>query len=132
PAYFARCGTPDTIDSLRRHNCLTATFDPCVIWHFKADGKEVEIQPHGCWTSNSGSALVSAAVEGMGVCRLPELYVRPYIETGKLQPILEEFRSDPLPVWMVYPNTRYTPAKVRVFIDYFCANIERLTQSSVA
>ena len=42
--------------------------------------------------------------------------------------ILCEHRSDPLPVWMVYPNARYTPAKVRLFIDYFCENIERLTQ----
>ena len=43
-------------------------------------------------------------------------------------PILEEFRSEPLPVWMVYPNARYTPAKVRLFIDYFCENIERLSK----
>ncbi len=67
-------------------------------------------------------------MEGVGICRLPELYVRDFIESGQLVPILEEFRSDPLPVWMVYPNARYTPAKVRLFIDYFCENIERLAQ----
>lgn len=129
PAYFSRCGIPDTIESLSQHNCLVATFEPCAIWRFKVEGKDVTLQPKGCWQSNSGSALVSAAVEGMGICRLPELYVRPYIETGRLIPIFESFRSDTLAVWMVYPNTRYTPAKVRMFIDYFSANIERLTQT---
>jgi hypothetical protein len=29
---------------------------------------------------------------------------------------------------MVYPNARCVPAKVRLFIDYFCDNIGRLAQ----
>ena len=39
------------------------------------------------------------------------------LKSGALIPILEEFRSEPLPVWMVYPNSRYVPAKVRLFLD---------------
>lgn len=128
PQYFARHGTPKCIEDLRRHNCLVATFDPCATWHFKIDGKDVPIDLQGNWRSNSGSALVTAALEGVGICRLPELYVRDFIASGQLAPILEEFRSSPLAVWMVYPGSRYTPAKVRLFIDYFCENIGRLAQ----
>jgi DNA-binding transcriptional LysR family regulator len=128
PRYFAKRGTPRTIEELRQHNCLVATFDPCATWHFKVNGQDVPIDLQGNWRSNSGSALITAAVEGVGVCRLPELYVRDFLNSGRLVPILEEFRSDPLPVWMVYPNARYVPAKVRLFIDYFCENIGRLSQ----
>jgi DNA-binding transcriptional LysR family regulator len=128
PEYFAQHGTPRSIDDLRGHNCLVATFDPCATWHFKVDGKDIAVDLQGNWRSNSGSALVTAAVEGVGICRLPELYVREFLESGQLVEILGEYHSDPLPVWMVYPNARYTPAKVRLFIDYFCENIERLTQ----
>jgi DNA-binding transcriptional LysR family regulator len=128
PRYFAKRGMPHTIADLHQHNCLVATFDPCATWHFKVDGRDVPIDLQGNWRSNSGSALITAAVEGVGVCRLPELYVRDFLNTGRLVPVLEEFRSDPLPVWMVYPNARYVPAKVRLFIDYFCENIERLSQ----
>ncbi len=128
PDYFAQHGKPSGIEDLRRHNCLVATFDPCATWHFKVDGKDVPVDLQGNWRSNSGSALVTAAVEAVGICRLPDLYVRDFIESGQLVPILEDFRSDPLPVWMVYPSARYTPAKVRLFIDYFCENIERLTR----
>jgi DNA-binding transcriptional LysR family regulator len=128
PGYFAQHGMPRTIDELRSHNCLVATFEPCTTWHFKVDGRDVAIDLHGNWRSNSGSALVTAAVEGVGICRLPELYVRDHLRSGALVEILADFRSDPLPVWMVYPSSRYTPAKVRIFIDYFCENIERITR----
>jgi DNA-binding transcriptional LysR family regulator len=128
PAYFRRHRQPTNVDDLRDHNCIVATFDPCASWHFKVDGKDIAIDLQGNWRSNSGSALVTAAVEGVGVCRLPELYVREFLESGELVETLRDYRSDPLPVWMVYPNARYTPAKVRLFIDYFCENIERLTR----
>ncbi|MBS0419405.1 MAG: LysR family transcriptional regulator [Proteobacteria bacterium] len=128
PEYFAKHGRPETIEDLRQHNCIVATFDPCTTWHFKVDGRDIPIDLQGNWRSNSGSALVTAAAEGVGICRLPLLYVRDFLNSGRLIAVLEEFRSDPLPVWMVYPNARYVPAKVRFFIDYFCDNIERLAQ----
>ncbi len=128
PHYLAKHGTPRTVDDLKDHNCIVATFDPCATWHFKVDGRDIPVNLQGNWRSNSGSALITAAVEGVGICRLPVLYVRDYLRSGQLVPILEDFRSDPLPVWMVYPNARYVPAKVRLFIDYFCDNIERLSQ----
>ena len=105
-----------------------ATFDPCATWHFKVDGRDIPVDLQGNWRSNSGSALLTAAVEGVGICRLPLLYVRDFLKSGQLVPVLEQFRSDALPVWMVYPNARCVPAKVRLFIDYFCDNIGRLAQ----
>jgi DNA-binding transcriptional LysR family regulator len=128
PSYFRKRGTPQTIDDLRQHNCLVATFDPCATWHFKVGGQDIPVDLQGNWRSNSGSALITAAVEGVGICRLPELYVRDFLKSGALVAILEESRSEPLPVWMVYPNARYVPAKVRLFIDYFCENIGRLSK----
>src|SRR5690606_19832239 len=92
PAYFARHGVPREIEDLKEHNCLAATFEPCAVWRFKVEGKEVAFRPQGSWTSNNGSALVSAAVAGMGICRLPELYLRPHLQSGKLMPIFEDFR----------------------------------------
>jgi len=129
PLYFAKRGYPTAIGQLKEHNCLRAAFDPCASWRFKVDGQCQEIQPVGSWMSNSGPALVNAALEGVGMCRLPEIYVRSHLKAGRLVAVLEEFRSDPLPVWMVYSGSRYTPAKVRMFIDYFRDNIKRLTDT---
>lgn len=128
PAYFAKWGTPHSIEDLRRHNCLVATFDPCSTWSFRIDGRNVQVDLEGNWRSNNGSALITAALEGVGICRLPVLYVRDHLASGRLVPVLEDYRSDPLPVWMVYPNARYVPAKVRLFIDHFCDNMQRWSQ----
>lgn len=130
PQYFAKFGRPASIEELKGHNCLVATFGPCAIWRFKVGEQTIEVDPRGNWRSNSGSALITAAVEGLGICRLPLLYVRDYLDAGHLEPILEEHRSDPLPVWMVYPNARYVAPKVRLFIDYFCNNIDRIAQGA--
>lgn len=127
PAYLRKHGVPHVVDDLRRHNCVVATFEPCATWHFDVNGRDTEIDLKGNWRSNSGSALVTAAVEGVGICRLPELYVREYLRSGRLVPLLQEFASEPLPVWFVYPSARYTPAKVKLFVEYFAEHVARLT-----
>lgn len=119
PAYLAEFGTPETIEDLHNHNCLVATFDPCTPWYFRDERGQVRVDLAGNWRSNNGSSLMTAALEGIGICRLPELYVRPLLRCGALVPLLEAYRAEPMPVWMVYPGTRHVPAKVRLFIDYF-------------
>ena len=126
PGYFDEHGYPQDIDDLEQHNCLIATFEPCTTWHFKVGKKVVDVELQGNWRSNNASALITASREGLGICRLPELYVKPYLLDGSLVSIFDEYRYGDFPVWLVYPNTRYVSAKVRMFIDYFSDNIEAI------
>jgi DNA-binding transcriptional LysR family regulator len=130
PRYFAEQGLPEGIEDLQRHNCLVATFDPCATWRFRVDGKIIDVDLEGNWRSNNASALIAAAVEGLGICRLPELYVRDHLEAGRLTSIFDRYQYNVFPVWLVYPHTRYVSAKVRMFIDYLCANIDTLAGKS--
>ena len=127
PEYFARNGMPRRIEDLKRHNCLVATFDPCTTWRFRADGRIIDVDLEGNWRSNNASALTTAAVEGLGICRLPQLYLRDHLRAGRLVAVFDEYQYEAFPVWLVYPGTRYVPAKVRMFIDYLCENIDALT-----
>jgi DNA-binding transcriptional LysR family regulator len=119
PAYFTRMGWPHTVNDLRRHNCLVSDFEFCTTWHFKTPGGRVDIDLEGTWRSNNGQALMHAALQGLGLCRLPLPYVHEHVAAGRLLTVLDEFRDDPFPVWLLYPNTRYVSAKVRLFIDFF-------------
>ena len=38
-------------------------------------------------------------------------------KSGELKYVLEEFESEPLPVHVVYPQTKLTSAAVRTFVD---------------
>ncbi len=128
PDYFKEHGKPEKIEDLLQHNCLVATFDPCTTWHFKIGKQTVDVDLQGSWRSNNASALITASKQGLGICRLPELYLRDYLKSGELISIFEEYRYDYFPVWLVYPNTRYVSAKVRMFIDFFTDNIIELSE----
>lgn len=132
PAYFEAHGKPGTPDELRDHSCLVANFEPCATWRFRIGGHNVDIDLEGNWRSNNASALITACVQGLGISRLPELYVREYLRRGELVSILNAYQSDPLPVWLVYPNTRFVSTKVRMFIDFFAEKIEAYTAPSQA
>ncbi len=119
PSYFRRRGRPREIADLRNHNCLVSDFEFCTTWHFKTPDGPVDIDLEGTWRSNNGQALMFAALQGLGLCRLPLPYVSEHIALGKLETVLDQFRDDPFPVWLLYPNTRYVSAKVRLFIDFF-------------
>lgn len=127
PRYFLERGKPQKIEDLKRHNCLVATFDPCATWRFRVAGQIVDIDLEGNWRSNNASALTAAAVESLGICRLPELYLRDHLQSGRLVTIFDQYQYDVFPVWLVYPNTRYVPAKVRLFIDYLLEHLQALT-----
>ena len=129
PKYLAKHGKPSAIEHLKEHNCLVATFDPCATWRFRKGQQTVAVELQGSWRSNNASALIAAALEGVGICRLPELYVRSFLRNKQLVPILEKYRSAPLAVWMLYPNTRIVPYRARAFIDYFCDRMPKLAGS---
>lgn len=42
----------------------------------------------------------------------------PLIQQGRLEIVLPEWTSDPLPVHVVYPQNRHLSAKVRVFVEW--------------
>lgn len=120
PAYLARCGTPQSIPDLDGHECL---FGSGTTWHFQTDGKEQLYQPRGRWRCNSGDAVASAALEGFGICQLPEFYVRGALERGELVSLLDAFRAEEEPIWAVYPQRRHLLPKVRLLVDRLKADL---------
>jgi DNA-binding transcriptional LysR family regulator len=119
PEYIRRHGAPREIEDLKHHNCLVSEFELCTTWRFKRGDSYVDIDLDGTWRSNNGQALLSAALQGLGICRLPLLYVLEYLNERRLVTLLDEYRAGPVVIWVLYPNTRYVPAKVRLFIDFY-------------
>lgn len=121
PAYLDAAGSPGRIDDLDAHQCLIGTG---ATWHFVEDGQSRAYTPRGRWRCNSGTAIVDAALAGMGVCQLPAFYVRQHINAGRLRPVLAACRSAPEPVWIVYPQRRHLLLKVRNLADRLEAELQ--------
>jgi len=115
PAYLSTHGEPLTPNALEKHNCLQSMNN---YWYFQEKGKPHNIRLSGNLRSNSGQALLDAALKGLGIVQLPGDYVCSYIESGQLIVLLEEYRAPDEGVWALYPHNRHLSPKVRMLLDY--------------
>lgn len=118
PVYLNRAGKPVVPEDLTQHNCLISTLEPCSHWKFHAGSQDKQYSLKGTWVSSSGPVLIAAALQGIGIVWLPEVYLREHVNAGRLVELLSEYQANPMDVWCVYPARRQTSAKVRLFIDY--------------
>lgn len=118
--YLQRAGQPATPDDLDRHQCVVGTAST---WLFRDAGGVRSFRARGRWRCNGGDSVVEATLAGLGLCHLPEFYVRRHVKAGTLVPVLEVYRRDDEPVWAVYPRQRHPLPKVRFLIDHLRANL---------
>ncbi|MBR0558107.1 LysR family transcriptional regulator [Ciceribacter sp. L1K23] len=85
------------------------------------DGGGVSVAVNGPIEVNSPQATLRGARAGLGVAMIPDFIGRPYVESGELVPLLEDFLPNDRGIYAVYPHRRYLPAKVRSFVDYLHA-----------
>jgi DNA-binding transcriptional LysR family regulator len=123
PTYIQRHGAPSRLEDLAHHACLRGLAD---VWSFTRDGQSYLHRPHGPFRCNSGYSVLQAALSHLGLCQLPDFYVRPYSSRGELLELLAEHRPEDEGVWAVYPDRRHLPAKVKVVIERLHAALSRL------
>lgn len=124
PAYLARHGWPTTLADLRNHECLTVP--GTTHWSFDRDGRAVREAVRGRFVADSIDALHQAAIEGLGIVLLSEWNVQEDVSAGRLVAI--RIAGAVVPdrgVWAVLPTRRFTPPKVRIFLDALTHHLSR-------
>ena len=123
PAYLDRRGRPGHPRDLLDHACLRGRFASGAMtpWEFERDGEIVRVDPAGPLIVRVGAATdlaVDAAVGGSGIVHLFEDWLRPYLDSGVLEPVLEPWWQRFSGPFLYYPGRRYLPAPLRAFIDF--------------
>ncbi|NTX04474.1 LysR family transcriptional regulator [Myxococcus sp. CA040A] len=85
---------------------------------FLRDGERLEVQGRSLLTLNETNAYLAAGLAGLGVMFAPRFVVEPYIATGELVQVLEDWRPEARPLFLVYPPARQRGAGSRVFIEW--------------
>jgi LysR family transcriptional regulator, regulator for bpeEF and oprC len=133
PRYFAKFGKPKRLDDLTEHNCLAFTFRETRLardWHFLQEGVEKTLPPKGNISFSDGAAVCDAACAGYGLAQLQDYFVDSAIAQGKLVSVLDRFKPNIEPIWLVYPQTRHLTPTVRAFVDFMAAQFRsRQTRS---
>jgi DNA-binding transcriptional LysR family regulator len=87
-------------------------------WEFEENGVPFDIAVEPQITTNDLRLMISSAVSGGGITFAPEETFRPYLESGELVPLLQEFLP-PFPGFFLYfPSRRNMPPKLRALIDH--------------
>ena len=120
PSYLERFGEPREPEELAKHHCLSYEYLPTRnVWTFRdPKGGERSVRIGGPVHSNNGRFLVGLAAQGIGISREPDFISAPDVRAGRLKPILRQFESPPLPIYVVYPSRRHLSAKVRAFAEF--------------
>ena len=123
PAYLARRGRPTHPRDLLEHACLRGRFTSGAMpaWEFERAGEVVKIEPTGPLIVRLGAATdlaVDAAVAGTGVIQLFEDWLRPLLDSGALEPVLQPWWVSFTGPFLYYPSRRYLPAPLRAFVDF--------------
>jgi len=122
PAYLARRGVPEHPRDLLQHACLRGKFLSGAIhaWEFERDGQTLSVEPNGplIITPTAADLAVSAAVAGHGLIYLFEEWLQPYLTSGQLQPVLEDWWPRFPGPFLYYSGRRHLPAPLRAFIAF--------------
>jgi DNA-binding transcriptional LysR family regulator len=130
PAYLDRRGRPEHPRDLLQHACLLGRFSSGAMagWEFERDGEVVRVDPTGPLLVSVGAGTdlaVEAAIAGAGVISLFEDWLRPHLDRGVLEPVLEPWWQRFSGPFLYYPGRRLVPAPLRAFIDFIKASAER-------
>lgn len=123
PDYLAQAGTPShprELEDARHHivGFLSARTGKTYPIEMRRDGEQVDVQGRYLLAIDDGNGYLAAGLAGLGVLWLPDYMARPHVERGELLPLLDDWRIDPMPMYVAFPPNRYVSTRLRVFMDW--------------
>jgi len=120
PAYFARRQPPRTPDDLGRHSCVQyrrAADGTMFEWAFERHGKARRVSVDGRVIVNDTNLAVRAAADGLGIAYAAEAVADPFLRSGQLVRVLEDWTPAFEGFFLYYPGHRQVPVALRALID---------------
>jgi DNA-binding transcriptional LysR family regulator len=123
PGYLDLHGRPRHPRDLLEHACLRGRFASGAMnpWEFERAGEIVKVDPGGPLIVRNGAAAdlaVECAIAGSGVITLFEDWLRPHLDSGALEAVLEPWWQKFTGPFLYYPSRRQLPAPLRAFVDF--------------
>jgi DNA-binding transcriptional LysR family regulator len=120
PLYFAQRRAPRTPDDLAGHCCVQyrrAADGAMFEWPFERDGKPRRISVDGRVMVNDTDLAIRAAVDGLGMAYATEALAEPFLRSGQLVRVLEDWSPAFDGFFLYYPGHRQVPVALRALID---------------
>ncbi|MGN7742967.1 LysR family transcriptional regulator [Pseudomonas sp. 22526] len=118
PAYLREHPTPQRVEELSQHNCLTHSYFGKSLWHFEQDGEQISVPVQGNISANDASTLLRATMAGAGVSMLPTYQAWVYIHSGELVRLLPQAEPRKMNMYAVYASRKHMPVALRSMLDF--------------
>lgn len=131
PIYEARyvvCGTPELVkqcavdpSELNPHRCLGLLIEGRtnqVDWRLAKEDQSVIVRPSGSLNFNSSDALVTAALNGVGLICVLDVFANRHLVAGELVEAYGGWTTSTKVFYAVTSKMRVPSIKIRVFIDF--------------
>lgn len=136
PIYLERVGLPRHPSELETGHFsvgyLNAQTGQVMPPEFKRGEEVLDISARYIVSFNDARSYVGAAIAGMGIVQSPTFIVHDAVKRGDLVPVLQDWERDPLPLYVVYPQTRHVSNRVRVFVDWLTKRLSHLERDPPA
>lgn len=127
PAFIAIHGLPESPEALENFACLgfsNYAFWP--EWKLRQGDQFCTVRPEGPYVTDNSEAMLSAAIDGVGIALAADWLAGPAIRQGKLVEVLPGWVGDlEGGIYAMMPPGRLVPAKTRLFVDEMTAAVRR-------
>lgn len=129
PEYFKRRRKPSTPAELKDHNCIIETYlsRPS---EWRLSKNQTITVSRGPLTSNSVRMTREAILAGMGIAFLPKIFLAEDLAAKRLVPVLTNYVTERLPLYIMFPRGHYVLAKVKAFVDFMTTAINEKSESA--
>lgn len=121
---YVCCATPEFLKQsgpIREPEQLKSL--PCISlpywknWLFTQNGSTREIDTNALMQLSDNDAIKQATLASMGVSRLPSYIINNELKSGALVPLFTEIAADSREVYLLYPQTKTRPERVKRVIS---------------
>jgi DNA-binding transcriptional LysR family regulator len=122
PSYVSAHGSPETPEELGAHEALMKGTEA---WQLMDEGRIISVRPQGRFKADNGTALVAAAIAGVGIAYVPDWLTHEHIASGALVPIMKRYPPPPAGAYVIRPPGLHPARKIRVLTELLVEYCDR-------
>jgi DNA-binding transcriptional LysR family regulator len=114
PDYLEAHGAPEVPGDLAAHEALMQGTEA---WQFMDGDEVITVHPRGRFKADNGTALIAAAVAGLGIAWLPDGLTRDCVASGALVSVMTRYPPPPAGIYVIRPPGQHPSLKVRALTE---------------
>ncbi|WP_108650969.1 LysR family transcriptional regulator [Dongshaea marina] len=129
PDYIECHGLPTTPVELQQHPLIQYRFitsNQITPMELIENREQIRVDMPTALIVNDTDAVIDAALQGMGIGRLIETAVEPYLRTGALIALLPEYWIEYPGLYLYFAQNSQKARRLRVFIDFICERAKEI------